>query len=139
MAFRRPSNPAVMTVDKFRVFDGIGGPVRQVLIRLDDKGGDISNSVANQVVDLSLLQAGSMIKRSGYRKIEDTGESATITNLMAISVGKVEAYGVVVDGALKIITLPSANPSLNPVEMVPANQADTASSVYPATDPSIWY
>lgn len=139
MAYRKPLNPAKMSQSKFRQFDGIGGPEKQLLKRFNQSGHNISNTVANDTSDLNLLENGSMILRDGSRKINGTGESDTVTNLMEVTVGNVLAYGVVVAGALKVITLPTENVRLNPFEMEPANQAPALATVYPSTDPSIRY
>ena len=124
---------------KFREFDGIGGPQRQLLRRFNDRGWDISNSVANETVDLSLFQHGSMILRNGMRKISTSGESSTISEIFPVSVGNVLAYGVVVAGALTVITLPTDNVRLNPLELSPGNTPAAVATVYPATNPSISY
>jgi len=139
MSFRRPSNPALMSIAKFRYFDGIGGPLKQLLRRFNERGQDISNSIANEVTDFDLLQVGSMIKRNGSRKTNTTGEAATVTNVIPVSVGSVLAYGVVVAGALKIITMPTVNVRLNPLELSPANATPALATHYTSTDPSIWY
>lgn len=139
MSYRRPQNPAVISNAKFRQFEGIGGPKIQILQRFNERGWDISNNMANEVVDLDLLESGSMYLRNGSRKINYTGETGTITNLFYITVGGVRAYGVVVGGALKVISMPSVNVRKNPLTLTPANSADAVATVYVSADPSIRY
>jgi len=139
MSYRRPQNPVRIRPDKFRSFDGVGGPAIQVLQRFNERGWDISNTVCNEAADLNLHQSGSMILRDGSRKITSSGLGATVTNLFQVTVGNVLAYGVVVNGALSVITMPRMNVRDRPFVMSPYEAIDATSRERASESPEVWY
>jgi len=123
VAYRRPQNPVRVRPSKFRDFDGIAGPEYQVLKRFNERGWDISNTVSNGVTDLNLNQIGSMFKRDGCRKLDASGMSATVTNIFPMSIGNVPGFGIVVNGALEFVNLPTRNVAESPFDFSPQRSA----------------
>jgi hypothetical protein len=109
-----------------RVFDGVAGPDDKVLRRTNDKGWDLSNTIANQVEDFMLGRKGVMRRRIGSRKILDTGRTNTITAILPIRCGGALAYGVISGGALDVITMPrSLKSRTSVVDMSPVQDFGT--------------
>jgi len=80
-----------------------------------------------------------MILRDGSRKITSSGLGATVTNLFQVTVGNVLAYGVVVNGALSVITMPRMNVRDRPFVMSPYEAIDATSRERASESPEVWY
>jgi len=93
MSFKRSANPQTVPNAKVRQFDGIGGPQTQVLRRSNDKGWDISNTVANDVKDLHLSERGSAFLRPGMRRLGS--EDYTIGWIGQMNIGGLLRYGII--------------------------------------------
>jgi len=106
MSQKPPLNPNKARVSKIRTFDGIGGAVTQVLKRTNERGNDISNSIANEVQDFDLGEKGSLILRDGKRKIDETGKDYDITSIFDLNIGGLLQYGLVFNGNLDLIEIP---------------------------------
>ena len=103
--YARPKNPQSIPSTKVRVFDGIGGPVTQILKRFNSRGWDISSTVANEVSDLHLAEKGSLLLRPGMRRLGS--EDHTIGWLGQINIGGLLKYGVIYNNSLSVVDLPS--------------------------------
>jgi len=106
MSFQSPTNPNKARVSRVRIFDGIGGPEVQVLKRTNERGNDISSTIANEVQDFDLGEKGSLILRPGMRKIDETGKAYDITSIFELNIGGLLQYGLVYDGAVELIEIP---------------------------------
>ena len=113
MAHKPPRNPAKMRISKVRSFDGIGGPKLQVLYRTNERGHNISNSIANEVYDLNGGQVGTLMCRPGARKISTSGKTASVTTIFQVRIGALVGYGVISNGTLEIIDLPQTSGIVN--------------------------
>jgi hypothetical protein len=91
------------------MFDGIGGPKLQVLYRTNERGWDISNSFANEVMDFDGGQVGTLMRRPGSRKIATSGKTASVTTIFQVRIGALVGYGVISNGTLDIIDLPQTS------------------------------
>ena len=137
MANRPPGNAQVLSRSKFRRFDGIGGPVTQILKRTNERGNDISNTLSNNIEDMQLTERGSMKLRPGYRKITTTGYTDSIHTLLDIKIGYVPRFGVHHGTQLDIIDRPQWGDGFSgdPVFLSPLNPATALSdervSVFP--------
>ena len=105
MSFKRSANPQTVPNAKVRQFDGIGGPQTQVLRRSNDKGWDISNTVANDVKDLHLSERGSAFLRPGMRRLGS--EDYTIGWIGQMNIGGLLRYGIIYNNSLEMIDMPS--------------------------------
>lgn len=107
MSFKPPVSSNKVKRSKFRAFDGIGGPLTQVLKRFDPRRGyDISNTVFNNLEDFNLGKYGEMSLRNGKRKISDTGESAGVDSIIMVNLGSRKRYAVKVGDSLVIHDIP---------------------------------
>ena len=138
MAFKPPGNTVRLRVARFREFGGIGGPALQILQRRNDRGWDISNSVANEVYDLILSQPGTMQLREGCRKITNVGTAEDMNSLFFINIGRMKRYGVHHGGSVDVSEIPEwyeyAQEVLN---FAPAQAVGAATNVYPSSDPGM--
>ena len=140
MASRRPGNAQVLKRSKFRRFDGIGGPETQMLKRRNERGNDISNTLANNIQDFELTERGSMRLRAGCRKITTSGYSDSIHKLIDIQIGYVPRFGVHHGTQLDVIDRPQwdlfpADPVFLTPEDPQATSSDERVLVFPG-DPS---
>ena len=89
---------------KVRWFDGIYGPKTQVFKRYNNLGWDISNSVANDVVDCDLnVEAGSARLRPGMTKLDYNGSTTGFNSIFQCTLGGRNVYGTIgSDGALDL-------------------------------------
>ncbi|MHC4616253.1 MAG: hypothetical protein ACYTEQ_00730, partial [Planctomycetota bacterium] len=111
-----PKNPNQTRNTKARIFDGVGGPLTQILKRTDDRGRDISITIANEVFDLNLGEQGSMILRPGMTKKSTTGETETINGIFQYTIGGKLQYGIVSGTGVDLISLPQFN-APDPLEL----------------------
>lgn len=138
MTFRPPGNVNKRSVSKIRSFDGIGGPQFQILKRTNERGGDISNSVANEVWDLSCGEFGTLRNREGCRKIDDTGKTASLTSIFFFNLGGKRRYGIIYDGALDVIDVPEwLSLPQDPFVLDPEPEGVTLTTIYPGADPAM--
>ena len=136
MSRMAPSNPNKITPSKVRVCDGIGGPLVRVLKRVDNRGRDVSNTVVNDLQDFDLTVPGSLLARSGCRKMNNTGESATIESIFPINLGRETRYGIMFNGTLSIIDIPQWGvPAQASFDFTPPTAVVAVSSIYPASYP----
>ena len=136
--FRPPGNASRMRVSKLRWFDGLGGPVTQVLHRLNQRGWDISNTVVNEVFDLDLGKRGEMKLRAGRIKINSTGKSNSIDGLIFITAAGELAYGVISGGTLSTTPIPrTIGRGQPPITLAPTTSVPAVSSLYLNSDPSV--
>lgn len=140
MSHKPPGNAQVLTPSKFRRFDGIGGPLAQLLERTDDRGRSISNSLANNIEDFDLTERGTLRLRAGFRKITETGFTDSIHAMFAIQIGYIPRYGIHHGTQLDVVDRPQWDdyPG-DPVVLTPLDPQGTASDervlVFPG-DPS---
>lgn len=121
MSFRPPGNPVKRQPARIRIFDGVSGPEDKVLRRTNDKGWELSATVANVVEDFHLGRKGTMRLRSGCRKINDTGKSTSIEAIFGISIVGVIAYAIIYNGTLEIIEMPQVlDERKSPIDLSPA-------------------
>jgi hypothetical protein len=100
MAF---SPPVRKTPERIRQFNGIGGPVTQVLVlKGKDDGRDYSQSIANEVQDFFLGERGSLMLRRGFAKISRTGELKDITAIFQVTLAGVQQYGIITGGSVSL-------------------------------------
>lgn len=83
--FKAPESPQKVRTSKIRFFDGISRDTDEVIRRFNDRGWDISNTIANLLQDFDINEYGSIKIRSGSRKIFNTGQSADIDGLLFFS------------------------------------------------------
>ena len=102
--FKRTQNPYAIPRSSVRQFEGIGGPQTQVLRRKNDRGWDISNTVANDVRDVHLGERGSMLLRAGMRRLDSANYS--IGWLGQIRIGGLLRYGMIYNNSLEIVDIP---------------------------------
>lgn len=133
--FRAPGNPVKKSISKVHFFEGIGGPEGDVLRRTNSRGWDISNTVANIVQDLNLVQQGAMRLRDGTRKIDSTGLTAHVTALFPFRLGQRRAFAFVTNGALSVVDMPRwLDEPQEPFDFTPAPPAVTLVTEYPLAD-----
>jgi len=138
MAFRGPGNVQGMKVSKFRDFNGLGGPIDRVLKRTNYKGWDISNGVANELMDLECREQGSIILRAGCRKISDTGIANSITNIFQVTLGGKRRFAYVAGGNLTIEDMPEWIMKRQPsFTLDPIDDKEAVSTIYPAASPEM--
>ena len=136
MSRRAPSNPNKITPSRVRVCDGIGGPRRRVLKRVDDRGRDISNTVVNELYDLNLTERGSMLLRNGCRKIKDTGEASDIDAIFSVNLGRDTRYGYIFNGSLTVVDIPQwLEAQQSPFDFTPAEEFDAVATLYTPSYP----
>lgn len=106
MANKGPGNSQVLTPAKFRRFDGIGGPQTQLLKRVNERGNDISNTLANDIQDFELTERGTLRIRAGSRKVLTSGYDDTVYKIIDIGIGYIPRYGVHHGTQLDVIDRP---------------------------------
>jgi hypothetical protein len=132
MAFKRARSPNAVGPEDVRVFDGVGGPEKIVLIRKNFRGSDISSTIANKVYDVDLGEQGTAKLRDGKRKIDRTGKSKSIDSIFAINLSDSRRYAIVFDGTLDIIDIPRASDvPQNPFTLTPADALSAVANLYP--------
>lgn len=137
--FRPPGNPVKLRSSKVSDFAGIGGRRRVVIKKTNERGWDISNVFCNESWDLNLSTAGLARLRDGKRKIDNTGEAATIDALFLINVGGKLRYGFKHDGVIDVIDIPDYTLRMLDVVVLDPEPTRTAiANEYPILDPSEW-
>jgi len=132
MARKSPSNPNKITPSRLRVCDGIGGKQLRVLKRIDARGHNISNTVVNDLIDFDLTERGSLIKRDGSRKMNDTGKSYSMDSLFPVNLGREMRYGIILNGALNVIDIPMWTvPAQSPFDFEPPEAVTPVATKYP--------
>jgi len=133
--FKPPELPQKVSHSKVRQFDGISAGVDQVIRRTNERGWDISNSVANEVWDFRLGELGTMRLRPGSRKVNDTGRSASIDGIFFITMNALLAYGVIYNGSLDVITIPKEIGFNQPAfDFSPTPAETTITNAYPNSE-----
>lgn len=102
-----PKNPARISPSKVRWFDGLFGPADKVLRRWDEQRGyDISNSVANELADLDLTEAGTMRNKPGRAQaISGQQYSDSVEGIFAMNFSGMRHVGVISGGSLTVMEL----------------------------------
>lgn len=132
MAFKRARSPNAVAPEDVRVFDGVGGPKKIVLIRKNFRGTDISSTIANKVYDVDLGEHGTAKLRDGKRKIDQTGKSKTLDSIFEINLSDSRRYAIVYGGIMDIIDVPRAsNVPQNPFTLTPVDALDAVANLYP--------
>jgi len=101
MPQRPPIKPAKSKRTKVMQFDGIGGPRNQVLRRFNDRGWDISSTIANDVFDLDMVEIGSMLRRPGMRRLNQY--NADVDFIFQIGIGGRNGYLLGYDGTVDVL------------------------------------
>lgn len=91
---------------KVRWFDGLYGPKTQVFKRYNNLGWDVSNTVANDVVDLDLNEErGTAILRPGCTKLDYNGSTSSVNSIFQCTLGGNNVYGSVDGGTLNLVDI----------------------------------
>lgn len=101
-----PKSRARVASSKIRIFDGVGGPENQVLRRWNEKGWDISNTIANVAEDVDLTEGGTLRQRPGRgRALSGSVSEDSIESIFGINFTGIRHAGIVAGGSLSIAEL----------------------------------
>jgi len=129
MSIKSPFNPQVVATYKIRGFDGVSGPENKVLRRPGQKNQDFSKSICNDIQDLQLGLKGSGQLRTGFRKIDSSGDLCDTQGIFGVCLSGNTSYGVVKGGNLTVIDATrSLTPRLDPFPLTPVTTFPTLSS-----------
>jgi len=137
VSFKPPEGPQKVSVAKIRLFDGVWEQDEKVLRRTNYKGWDVSNTIANEVEDVTCGERGSLILRPGMRKIDDTGKTETIEAIFYA--GMTEHYGIIYGGILDMIEVPrKVYPRKDKITLTPASSFAAVASDSPEYAPEAY-
>ena len=127
--FARSGNTAVLSGEKIQRFDGVQGETLKVLKRITPDGDDLSSTVANVGQDIYSDKYGRIKLRPGCRKISTTGKTEDISSIFMLNIGGLLNYGVIYGGTLDLISIPSEDFPVNPIDF---DEDDTKPSDWPS-------